>query len=52
MALEIAIGRSLALAVHPCAAWRVLRPRGRALLVGVYFMAGYASGLTLLLTVR
>jgi hypothetical protein len=52
MALDVALGRSLALAVHPFAAWRVLRPRGRAFLVGVYFLAGYASGLTVLLTVR
>ncbi len=52
MALETALGRSLALMVHPHAAWRVLRPRGRAFLIGAYFLAGYASALTVLLSAR
>lgn len=52
MPLETALGRSLALVVHPHAAWRVLRPRGRVILVGAYFLAGYASALTVLLSAR
>ena len=52
MPLETALGRSLALVVHPHAAWRVLRPRGRAFLVGAYFLVGYAGALTLLLSIR
>lgn len=49
--IEAAIGRWLACAVHPQAAWRVMPCRGRALLVGTYFGAGYVAALTLLLTV-
>jgi hypothetical protein len=52
MPLETALGRSLALVVHPHAAWRVLRPRGRACLVGAYFLVGYASALSILLSMR
>ena len=52
MPLEMALGRSLALVVHPRAAWRVLRPRGRAFLIGAYFLVGYAGALTLLLSIR
>lgn len=48
MTVETAIGRWLACSVHPQAAWRVLRPRGRAILVGTYFGAGYLATLTLL----
>jgi len=49
--IETLIGRWLACSVHPQAAWRVMRPRGRALLVGTYFGAAYITALTLLLTV-
>jgi hypothetical protein len=47
--IETAIGRWLACSVHPQAAWRVMRLRGRALLVGTYFGAAYVAALTLLL---
>ena len=49
MPLEIVLGRSMALVVHPQAAWRILRPRGRAFLIGAYLIAGYATTLALLL---
>jgi type II secretory pathway component PulM len=49
MTVETAIGRWLACSVHPQAAWRVMAPRGRALLVGTYFGAAYLAALTLLL---
>jgi hypothetical protein len=49
MALEILIGRSLAFCLHPSAAWRVLSPARRLLLVGAYAGAGYISVLTVLL---
>jgi hypothetical protein len=45
MRLETALGWWLACTVHPHAAWRRLRPAGRALLVGTYFGAGYLGGL-------
>jgi hypothetical protein len=45
MALEILIGRSLA-----SAAWRVLPPARRALLVGAYFGAAYVGVLVALLS--
>ena len=51
MVMEIALGRSMALVLHPHAAWRVLRPRGRAMLIGAYLMVGYAATLTVLLSV-
>ena len=49
MPLDIVLGRSMALVLHPQAAWRVLRPRGRAFLIGAYLVAGYSATLTLLL---
>jgi hypothetical protein len=49
MALEILIGRSLAFCLHPSAAWRVLPPARRALLVGAYFGAAYVGVLVALL---
>lgn len=52
MALEQALGRSLAFVVHPHAAWRILTLKGRAGLVGAYFLAGYAVALTLFLGVQ
>ena len=51
MTIETRIGRWLACSAHPQAAWRILRPRGRAVLLGTYFGAAYIAGLTLLLTV-
>ncbi len=50
MTMERALGWWLACTVHPHAAWRALRPRGRAVLVGTYFVAGYLGALTILLT--
>lgn len=49
MPIETAIGRWLACSAHPHAAWRVLRPRARALLVGTYFGAAYLTALTALM---
>ena len=49
MTMDMALGWWLACTVHPQAAWRRLRPKGRALLVGTYFAAGYLAALTLLL---
>jgi hypothetical protein len=47
--LDVALGRLLACCVHPAASWRRLPPAGRALVVGAYFVAGYATGLLALL---
>jgi hypothetical protein len=49
MSFEIALGRWLACVVHPEAAWRRLRLRGRAVLVATYMGAGYVGTLLLLL---
>jgi hypothetical protein len=51
MSLEIAIGRGLALCLHPTAAWRIVSTRGRAILVGAYVGAGYVVVLAALLFV-
>jgi hypothetical protein len=51
MPLDKALGRWIACMVYPYAAWRILRGRDRALLVGTYFAAGYALGLTAFLTI-
>jgi len=48
MTIEILLGRSLAFCLHPTAAWRVLPPTRRALLVGAYFGAGYVGVLVAL----
>jgi hypothetical protein len=49
MPIEIYLGRGLALLVHPAAAWRRLRPSGRAILLGAYATASYVAVLTALL---
>jgi hypothetical protein len=49
MTMERALGWWLACTVYPHAAWRVLRPSGRAMLVGIYFGAGYVGALIVLL---
>jgi hypothetical protein len=49
MSLEVALGRWMACAVHPYAAWRILPAKGRALLLGTYFGIGYVGGLAMLL---
>lgn len=48
MTLETALGWWVACAVHPHAAWRALRPAGRALLIGTYFSFGYIGALLVL----
>lgn len=48
-ALEILAGRILAFCAHPFAAWRVLPPSGRALIVSGYLAAGYVTVLAALL---
>ena len=50
MTVERAVGWWLACAVHPQAAWRILRAKGRAMLIGTYFGAGYITALLLLLS--
>lgn len=50
--VEIMIGRSLAMSVHPIVAWRLLPPSRRALMVLGYFAVSYLTVLSgLLLTV-
>jgi hypothetical protein len=49
MTIEAMIGRSLAFCLHPTAAWRVLSPKRRALLVAAYFGASYVGVLAVLL---
>lgn len=51
MSLDTALGRWTAYVVHPQAAWRRLRPRGRALLVGTYAGVGYLVALVALIAV-
>jgi len=51
MTMERTLGWWLACTVHPQAAWRALRPAGRALLVVTYFAAGYVAAL-MVLTLR
>jgi hypothetical protein len=46
---DIALGRWLALCVHPICAWRVRRAVIRALVVLSYFAAGYLGVLAALL---
>jgi hypothetical protein len=41
--LEIALGRSLALCVHPVAAWRLSSFRGRLVVLGGYAAVGYIT---------
>ena len=52
MSAEIALGRWLACAVHPEAAWRKSPARVRAMLVATYVGAGYLATLIVLITVR
>jgi hypothetical protein len=46
--LEILVGRSLAICVHPIAAWHVRSLRYRCALVGGYAGAGYVAVLAAL----
>jgi hypothetical protein len=50
MTPEVLIGRSLAMCAHPRAAWHVLSPVKRLLLVGAYFGASYLTALAVLLS--
>lgn len=52
MSIEVALGRWLACAVHPQAAWRTSRARERGVLVATYIGAGYVTTLLALITVR
>jgi hypothetical protein len=47
--LEIAMGRSLAICLHPVAAWLSRSQRKRLVLVGGYVGAGYVAVLLALL---
>jgi hypothetical protein len=49
MPVEVLIGRSLAFCLHPAAAWRLMSPASRAVLVAIYFAAGYLGALGALL---
>jgi hypothetical protein len=46
---EIVIGRSLALCVHPYAAWRVRSKSRRAFILFAYAAVGYAITLSVML---
>jgi hypothetical protein len=46
--LEIAMGRSLAICLHPMAAWRSSSHRKRLVLLGGYIGAGYFATLVAL----
>jgi hypothetical protein len=48
MTVDVRLGRWLAFCVYPCAAWRRLPSRGRAVLIAAYFAIGYAIVLMLL----
>lgn len=49
MTWEIALGRTLALCLHPATGWRRVSSRGRAAIVSAYFTFSYATVLGLLL---
>ena len=49
MTVEQILGWWLACTVYPHAAWRVLRPWGRAFLIGTYVGVGYFAALLILL---
>jgi hypothetical protein len=49
-ALAILAGRSLAMCMHPYAAWRLRSSKGRALIVIAYGAAGYALVLAALMS--
>jgi len=51
MAWERRLGRSLAFCCHPAAAWRVLSPSGRGLVVSAWFGASYLAVLVLLIAI-
>jgi hypothetical protein len=46
--IEVALGRGLAMSVHPHLAWRLLPASRRALLVFGYFAVGYVTVLAAL----
>jgi hypothetical protein len=52
MSWDIALGRWLALCVHPVCAWRARSRRVRAVIVGSYFAGAYVSVLTALSIVQ
>ena len=48
MMIEVCLGRGLAFLVHPAAAWKRLRPRGRVLLLSAYVTVSYVAVLSAL----
>jgi hypothetical protein len=52
LAFEIAMGRWMALCVHPVCAWRLRSASARAVVVTSYFAASYLGVLTTLLFSR
>jgi hypothetical protein len=50
MNADVVIGRTLACCLHPAAAWRRVPGRGKALIVGAYFVASYLGVLVALLS--
>jgi hypothetical protein len=52
MTIGMCLGRSLALFVHPAAAWIRLSTRGRLLLMSSYAAASYVAVLTALFAGR
>jgi hypothetical protein len=49
MSWDIAVGRWLAVCLHPVCAWRVRSTATRAVVVTSYFAAGYLTALLALL---
>jgi hypothetical protein len=49
MTWDIAVGRWLAVCVHPICAWRMRSTATRAVVVTSYFAAGYLAALVVLL---
>ena len=49
MTLAVGLGRSMALMVHPRAAWLMLSPRGRTALLVAYAAASYVVTLAALI---
>jgi hypothetical protein len=52
MAVELLVGRTLAMMRHPILAWRLLRPSGRLVLAAGYAGVSYAAALLALLALK
>lgn len=52
MAVELLVGRTLAMMRHPILAWRLLRPSGRLVLAAGYAGVSYAAALLALMALK